>query len=517
VKPISLLAAALAGALAAPAHAFRMIDDGHVEEAAREVEAALRARPHDPETAFLDGNLAFLRGDYARAAERMREAIRKQRDPSDDERALAALAEATAAATREFVETRGTHFRVRHAPGKDALLVPYALDALERAYRALAADFGDAPSEPVRVEIYPEVADLAKVSTLTLREIETSGTIALCKFNRIMIVSPRALMAGYPWMDTLAHEYTHFIVTRVSRNTVPIWLHEGLAKLEEARWRDTAPRSDGRPAGLTPTMEHLLAGALGRKRLITFEQMHPSMAKLPSQEDSALAFAEVYMALVYLQQQIGWDGIRHLIGALRDGHSDEEAVATALGRPFAQFQHDWRAWLHEQKLRTRAGLVPTALKFKKAPDDRSSNEDASEIAEDKARKLARLGGLLRARRRLRAAASEYEKAAAIIGPGHPQVANPLGRTYLELGDAERAIATALPTLELYPDQAAPSAMLGEGYLKKGDFARAQQYFEAALRISPFDPAIHCGLERILRRRDDPRAAEEAAACRTLGG
>jgi hypothetical protein len=42
---------------------------------------------------------------------------------------------------------------------------------------------------------------------------------------------------GYPWLDTLAHEYTHFIVSRVSHNTVPIWFHEGLAKFEERRWR----------------------------------------------------------------------------------------------------------------------------------------------------------------------------------------------------------------------------------------------------------------------------------------
>src|SRR6202011_3245409 len=114
-------------------------------------------------------------------------------------------------------------FVVWYAPGKDSLLASYALEALEKAWAALGDDFGSRPSEPVRVEIYPEVSDLARVSPLTLKEIETSGTIALCKYNRLMIVSPRALVHGYPWLDTLAHEYTHFIVSRLSRNTVPIW------------------------------------------------------------------------------------------------------------------------------------------------------------------------------------------------------------------------------------------------------------------------------------------------------
>ena len=43
----------------------------------------------------------------------------------------------------------------------------------------------------------------------------------------------------------------------------------------------------------------LLAAGLQRKHLITFAEMHPSMAKLPSQEDTALAFAERITVLHY--------------------------------------------------------------------------------------------------------------------------------------------------------------------------------------------------------------------------
>src|SRR5262249_19253443 len=154
----------------------------------------------------------------------------------------------TEKATHDMKPTPGAHFVVWATAG-DQVIVPYALDALEKAYSALADDFGDSSVEPVRVEIYPEVADLARVSTLTLKEIETSGTIGLCKYNRLMIVSPRALLAGYPWLDTLNHEYTHFVVSRVSHNSVPIWLHEGLAKYEERRWRKPGG------SGLSPTAE----------------------------------------------------------------------------------------------------------------------------------------------------------------------------------------------------------------------------------------------------------------------
>jgi hypothetical protein len=212
------------------------------------------------------------------------------------------------------------------------VLIPYASAALDKAWTALASDFADssdpqaaAPTAPVRVEIYEEIADLARVSTLTLHEIETSGTIALCKWNRLMIVSPKALLRGYPWLDTLTHEYTHYIVSRAGRGQVPLWVHEGLAKFEEKRWRGPSG------GGLSPAMEQLLSTALQKKRLISFEQMSPSMAKLPSQEDTALAFAEVYTFIEYLHGRAGFGGIRSLIRSLADGLGEARAMQTAFG------------------------------------------------------------------------------------------------------------------------------------------------------------------------------------------
>jgi tetratricopeptide (TPR) repeat protein len=510
-----LLPAAARAKVGTPDQVYRLVQELRIAEAEAQLAPLVAARPNDPDIAFLDGNVRFHRGDYAGAAARFAEAAQKERrGPLGQEiREMKELAEATLDATAGFEKKEGRHFVVHHAPGKDAVLVPWALEALDKAWEALGADFGDRPAEKVRVEIYPEVADLAKVSTLTLEEIETSGTIAICKFNRLMIVSPRALIAGYPWIDTLTHEYTHFIISRTSHNTVPIWLHEGLAKYEERRWRGPGG------GGLSPTMESLLATALAKKRLITFEQMHPSMAKLPSQEDTALAFAEVYTVIEYLTQQVGWDGIRRVIGEMREGKSDAQAIAAVLGRSFADFQRDWRGWLAGRKLKARPGLLPQALRFRKNPGKRSeaSEDDSHLIAEDKAKKLARLGGLLRTRNRLRAAAMEYEKAQAILGPGHPQVAARLARTYFELGDYPHAVATATPAVEAYPDQAGPQATLGQSHLKRGDHAQAEKHLLSALALNPFDPALHCGLAEIYEKRGRPEAARTREACRTLGG
>jgi tetratricopeptide (TPR) repeat protein len=500
---IVLMTLSGAARAASPDHVYGLVEEQRIEEAARELEPLVRAHPHDPEVAYVDGDLALHRGEYARAAERFGDAMKLRGRVGEDAKQLRDLARATDETTRGYVALRGKHFVVWHKPGKDDLLAPYALAALEKAMAALGDDLGWQPTEPVRVEIYPEVADLARVSTLTLKEIETSGTIALCKYNRLMIVSPRALVAGYPWLDTLNHEFTHYVVTRISRNTVPIWLHEGIAKFEERRWRGPSG------GGLTPVMEHLLATGIARKHLITFAEMHPSMAKLPSQEDTALAFAEVYTVVEFLHEKNGWAGLRALIKRFADG------------KPLAldEIEAAWKSWLRGQKLRTHPGLLPaeSELRFKKAAGKttEASEDDSSRIGEERARKFARLGGMLRARHRLVAAATEYEKAQQIVGPGHPSVANKLARTYLELGDAQRAIAAAEPALELYPDQAGPNATLGEAWLRKGDNKKAAQFLEAALAINPFDPAVHCGLGQAWRALKDARAEAESAACQSL--
>jgi tetratricopeptide (TPR) repeat protein len=523
---VAAIVCCLAGTAAADpsvTRAYRLINEAQMTEAAAEVDALVAARPKDGEVAFLDGYMKFLRGEYAAAGERLREATLKlspKTELGQEARELRELTASTVEATRSLEAHPGKHFIV-YAEKADAILVPYALEALDRAWEALAADFGDKNAEPLRVEILPEVADLSRVSPLTRKEIETSGTIALSKYNKLMIVSPRALITGYPWLDTLTHEYTHFVVTQVSRNTVPIWLHEGLAKYEERRWRGAGG------GGLTPSLEHLLATGLLKKRLITFEEMHPSMAKLPSQEDTALAFAEVYMVIEYLVEKVGWAGIRKIVGEMRAGKSDAQAVSAVVGKPFDEFQRDWRAWLSSKKLRLWPGLFPTALKFRKNPNQKSAAKDdlepptAEEIKEERARKAARLGGMLRARARLRAATVEYEKAMALLGRGNPQVSHKLARTYLELGDADKAIATVEPALDAYPDQAGPHATLGHAYWKKGDAARAEKHLLAAVAISPFDPAIHCDLAEIYAKQctsgkcDEPKRQREETACRAL--
>ena len=483
--------------------AARFLSSARIEDA-RALLADLQKRaPDTVEVHWLTAELAFQSGDYTGAVK----ALDKVTDEALDGLAGSTrkLATSTLAVTASFVETRSPkgHFAVRYAPGPDAAIAELAGETLDAAWETIGDDLGLKPDDVIRVELYGAPADLAKVSPLTESEIETTGTIALSKYNKLMAVSPRATLFGYPWMDALAHEYTHLIVARLSHDTVPVWLQEGLARFEQTRWR--------RPPELvlSSTEQALLIAGLRKGRLITFEQMHPSMAKLPSQEAAALAYAEVYSLVAWVQQKLDYKGLRDIIAAQRDGKSARFAVAEAMGAPWPQVEKDWRAHLRVGDGKARAGKP---IKFHKGGVD-SENVGIEAVAV-RARKFARLGGMLRARGMLDAAAVEYEKALA-VGGSDSFVAEKLARTLVELGRFDRAIELATPLAAADDRDAAPAVTLGIAHLARHEWGDAISAFEQALRVSPFDPQTRCGLAEAYAQISDTRAARERSACDQL--
>jgi tetratricopeptide (TPR) repeat protein len=482
--------------------AARLLQTARLDDA-RAVLADLQKRASDsPEVKWLEAELAFQSGDYAGAI--------KQLDKLPDDAAdglvgqTRKLATSSLAVTEGFAEVRspGGHFVIRYAPGPDATIAQLAGEVLDAAWQTIGDDLGLRPADPIRIELLGAPADLAKLSPLTETDIETTGTIALSKYNKLMVVSPRATIFGYPWMDTLAHEYTHLVVSRIAHDAVPVWLQEGLARLEQTRWR-RAPELQ-----LTATEQALLSSALRKGRLITFDEMHPSMAKLPSQEAAALAYAEVYTLVGWMQSKIGYRGIRDALTAQRDGKSARRAVAEALGMPWTSVEREWRAHLKVGDTRARAGKP---IKFAKGGVN--SENVGLEQVNVRARKHARLGGMLRARGQNEAAVAEYEK--ALAGGPEPFVAGKLARTLVELGRFDRAIELATPLVGADDHDAVAAVTLGLARSARHQWREAIAAYETALGVSPFDPTTRCGLAEAYAQTNDARAARERSACDQL--
>ena len=471
-----------------------------------------------------------MRGDYDGAARALATAAQTA-NASPDVKLLAELAKEARDAIKDHKEERSAHVVIRY-PAEDAVLVPYARDTLEAAYQALHDDLGFDAEIPIRVEFYRSPSDLAAVSSLSQAEVARTGTIALCKWARLMVTTPRALAYGYPWLDSINHELVHYAVSTLTHDRAPVWLQEGLAKFLERRWRE--------PAGgrIPPAMEHLLAKALHSGKLISFDAMHPSMAKLPSAEDATLAFAEVANAIAYLHGKGGMAALRDAIQRVAAGDDARAAVAAAAGGSWADFERGWRAFMAAQHYKTFPAIdIPTTHIRKPgaiASGRKPSEEDAlsNTLKGSAPFRHLRLGNMLLRRDRPRAAVAEYEKGAKAIATGgratrgDPSAAwvfpVKLGRTYLALGEPDRALKALAPVQAIYPDLPWPSLIAGEALIAKGSPAEALAPLRAALATNPFDPRVHCALADAygkLPPAERPPAAtvaREQGFCRSLG-
>lgn len=496
----------------------RHISHWEIDRAEAAAAEILSRRPDSPEGLYLMANVCFHKGRYKEAIELL------EGPPQDfvDGRQLLSLITEIDETAADFVEYPSEHFVIRYVPGKDEVLLEDAAYALERAYREIGGDLGYLPPETEKIilEIYPTVDGFSSASTLTRDEIETSGTVAICHFNRLMIMSPRLMLRGYPWLNTLAHEYVHYVITKRTRNLTPIWFHEGLAKYEESRWRSESGSE------LSPTQSHLLAQALEENYFITFEQMHPSMAKLKSAEDAALAFAEVLTAMRYIVDRGGYPALNKALDVIATGAAVEEAVEVALGMPFSDFERDWKSHLRTLKLKKIPGLKVLHLKIKKekapgifagagagadarAEDGAEKEESAAEIEAAGARKFTMLGDLLEEEGRPDAALFEYQKAQQLAGLGSPQILNKLARAYMQNHRDDAAQGVINDAIAYYPNYVSTYITQGELLAKHDELDAAIESFVSASRINPFNPVVHQQLAGLYARADDKANAQNS--------
>jgi tetratricopeptide (TPR) repeat protein len=510
--PLVLAAQNPAPAAGEAAAIERLYSEWRFAEADRALDALLKARPAEPATLVAQGYARFLAGDY-RAAVASYEAAAAQVAVGSGLRELLSLAKASAEAVDGHREQRSANFVFRCA-AEDAVLADYGLETLEAARAALASDLGFATTRPITVDVVRGSRELAAMTTLGEDEIERTGTVAVSKWSRIMLTSPRAMHLGYEWRDSLAHELVHYAIAASTYDRAPVWLQEGLAKFLELRWRA--------PAGLDlhPSLKHYLAKALGSGRLISFEAMHPSMAKLPRAEDAALAFAEVTTAVACLFDRGGAAALRAVLATVRDGGDARVAVARAYGGSgaWSDFERAWQKYMTGQRYRTLPGLESMAPKYKKKAAGAPSEDDASSGLGEAGRFL-RLGNMLLLRNRLKPASVEYEKGQKLAGSSQWIFAVKLGRTYLALGqsvEASRVIAAAVQT---YPELPWPHLIAGQAALAQGDAAAAAAALLRSLAINPYDPSVHCSLAEAYRRLPDTPAEKRQRAerdCQQLG-
>ena len=469
----------------------------------------------EPWSAAARAAWAWHRGDYAAVGEHLAEVPETGRTAERISWLRLALPGAQEA-TSSMEERQVGHFVFRWAPGVDELLVEYAGEALEGQRRVLADLLRVEPQEPTIVEFFPSVAPFVAASGLPMEWVETTGTVAIAKWDRMLVLSPMNMSRGYPWMDTLAHEYTHLALSRASRNRSPIWFQEGTAKVLESAWR-----GGGRSTWLDPQSETLLAEALREDRLIPFASMHPSMAALPSSRDAAQAFAQVAFAVSWLLDEAGDEGFRRIVQAAALHGDLMRAIDQVLGPMGGAFESKVLRHMRATTFRVRAPLQHFDRELKEhsasTRDDEAISLDPILQADRDMQDRTRVGDLLRLRGHNEAAVLEYRRAEGVSELHSPALANKLARSLRSLGRVEEAMTQLQGSVSLQPEYTPTVSLLAELLGQAGDPEAARLMSLRAIALNPFDPQVHRGLlAACAELADEPCRAREQRALQTLG-
>ncbi|MEM9691021.1 MAG: hypothetical protein AAGA56_00615 [Myxococcota bacterium] len=347
----------------------------------------------DPALALERARLGLYRGDCDAAVA----ALDRPDLEDDDELAyVEAIAKGCQRATAGtfVVEDKERGVWVRLQDDADRVLVPYIAEVARDAVDVLEKDLGTRLPDPIRIDLVRDQFALAAHTGLPEEAAQTTGTVAIAKWGRVIMLSPRAPTHGYPWMDTLAHEITHLVISMASRDRAPLWLQEGVAKREETRWRaglvfDNQPSSDAMAWYGIQTGKALPLTGLG-----------PSIAMLPSPEQAAIAYAEVASFIAYWVDQNGEQALKKLLAELRNSVSGDvsEAIESVSESSLADWDKRWRAHLAQA-----APQMPADL------DPRANAAKGGEMA-----KKHRLAELLLGRGHARAAITQLDEAVGLI-------------------------------------------------------------------------------------------------------
>lgn len=488
------------------------------------VQALGGATSSDPIVLALAADTAFYAGRYDDAATLIDKASQLGWKDNND---IVGLYHRTSDVTQEWAEVRGKRFIVRYKPGIDAVLLDDAQDTLVGAETHIAPLLGGPPVGPTILELYPNESAFVDASSLPKEAVETTGVVALSKWSRLLALSPRSLGRGYGWRDTIAHEYTHLVVAHYTNDRAPVWLQEAIARYLESRWRDGKDHFH-----LTPRDEALIADAIAEEGgkispekqkaveraealkasgedayvhvgLVKFEQMHPSLALLPSPEMAALAYAQLATLMAYCFEQGGDDVLLTALPAIKGGVDPREALAKAAGKSdFAALQRDWFAWLKTQSLQRKN--VPELL----TNLDGAAPEDSDPVMARRGdlRRYLRLGDLLMEADHPEAALVEYAKALDPEEPPSPVLSNSIAQAHLELGQLEQARKALEESLEFYPEFALSHKTLGEIQAKTGQTKAALISYRLAADLNPFDGEVQAALVTLATALGDKTTA-----------
>ncbi|MFO0680181.1 MAG: peptidase MA family metallohydrolase [Polyangiaceae bacterium] len=441
---------------------------GHDFDDARKVLAAETS--DDPLLALERGRLALYEADYDRAV-----VVLARPDVANTEEGALLLdiargsARATAAAVVDRDDAAGVE--IRYQDEFDRPLTPLVVDTVVRARDALTRDLGVTWPKPTRITVVRDHLGLSVMTGLPYASAQTTGTVAVAKWGRVTILSPRASEHGYVWRDTITHELTHLALSRATVDRAPLWLQEGVAKREEVRWREPGPYDE------SPPPDAVASKGIELKLDLPLDKLGPSIAMLPSADAAMVAFAEVTSFVKHFANTQGPDALPKLLAALRSGKSTDAALVAVSGADLKAWDARWRTYL----LNRAKDPIPAGFALGKG-----APEGAREL-----RERSRLGELLLGRNHASAAEFEVDKVKGTLAKEDPSFRHLVARIREAKGEGELADAALGDPREVVSSFGPYWGIRGRLQRSRADHAGADRSFDEAIATDPLDVEVAC--------------------------
>ncbi len=305
-------------------HAALLVRTGNATQALTYAQRAVRAAPDSPDAYTVLG--------YAQqACDRTKDAVaswKRSLDLRPDPTVQQYLAKAQREQNVEtdFAQRESSHF-VLHYEGKQTSEVfrGQILAALESDYDDLARDLGTPPRDNILVTLYTEQAffDVTRAPSWT-------GALNDGKL-RIPINGLSSMTSELA--RVLKHELAHSFINQLSAGRCPIWLHEGIAQLEEPK----SLGSDGRQLGQL----------FKTQRNIPLNALEGSFMRFSGGE-AYVAYAESLAAVSYINDAYGMGDIQRILQRLSEGNSTEAALRATIHSDYGQLESEIGKYLTEK-------------------------------------------------------------------------------------------------------------------------------------------------------------------------
>jgi tetratricopeptide (TPR) repeat protein len=382
---------------------------------------------------------------------------------------------------RDYVDVRGEPITYRMHRDERAVLEPYVVPVLGRAYQDMRRRYAFTPAGPLRIELFASPAHFS-VRTTGLPNVGVQG---VCFGKVVTALSPRG--GPFNWGNIVWHELAHVFHIQQSRNRVPRWFTEGLAEYETIVARPEWRRED----------DAALWIALDAGTLPPLRDMNTAFTHARRASDVLTAYYASSQVVVYLVDRFGFEKVPRMLRAWGEGKQTPEVVSSVLGVSIDELDRDFRAHTRQRLAARRAHFDIDPARFRDLPALRAS---AAARPADAGARAAFAVGL--------AASGEVDAAKRVAGEAlgldarEPTAHFLLAELTLGAGDARGALEHARAVLAAGRDGYDLRLLAARAALRTRDAPEARRHLEAATRLDADRPEAWQGLRQLARDTGD---------------